>query len=106
MPVPPRDRLRDILEEIRTHSEQEHLREWLRIVSRSRRSNHSMGLYGQIFAVHHYWSVLEQRHPQSLAGNVSRIQHAFAAFLHVSPEAIDKYRRRIRARLAPNADHV
>jgi len=99
MPVPPRDRLRDILEEIRTNAKNGHLREWLRIVGRSRRSNHAMSQFAQLFTFHHYWTVVHERHPGLFSGNVLRIQRAFANYLHVSSDAVDKYRQKIKRRL-------
>jgi hypothetical protein len=99
VPIPSRDSLRNMLEDVRVHGQHEHLAEWHSICRSSRQNDHAMRRYGKIFVLQHYWSLLEQRYPQLLRRRVGRVQEAFAEFLYVSPDAVDKYRQRIRSRL-------
>lgn len=99
MPIPPRDDLRNALEDVRVNRKNDHLREWIEIVGSGRHNDHSSRAFGQIFIFNHYWTILEERHPSLLAGRVRQMQKAFAEYLYVSPAAVDKYRQRIRNRL-------
>lgn len=101
MPVPPRDRLRNVLEDTRLARANDHLSEWIRIIRRSRRNDQAIALFGQVLSVHHYWTTLEDRHPRLFGGNIGRLQEAFSRFLCVSTDAVDKYRQRIRRRRGP-----
>jgi len=101
MPIPSRDRLREVLEGVRVSHENEHLKEWIAMVAANRYNDHSIRCYGQIFVLHFYWTVFEERHPKVMTGNIGRIQEAFADYLAVSAEAVKKYRDRIRERLGP-----
>ena len=100
MPVPGRDRLRKALDTVRLHQDNDHLAAWIKVSRLSRPSDSAMTAFRRIFIQHHYWTALEQRHPQIFRGNVGRIQNAFAEYLYVSPDSVDKYRQRIRSRLA------
>ena len=99
MPVPPRDRLRDILEEIRVHHQDDHLADWVDVVGRNRHNDNSLQFYGSILAVHHYWTVLEERHSQALKGNIGRVEEAFAEFLGTGRDAVHGHRQHVRDRL-------
>lgn len=98
MPVPSRDKLRTILEEVRESHENEHLAEWIQIVGRDRHNDHSIQLFGSIFVVRHFEAVLNERHAEALDRKIGRMEEAFADFLAVSADAVDKYRQRIRRR--------
>lgn len=100
MPIPPRDSLRDMLDDQYGGEEKDHLKRWLRVIRRGRSNNESIIAFGQIFTVQHYWRVIEKRYPNVVKSNVGRLEKAFARFMKRSPEAIAKYRRRIRRRLA------
>ena len=99
MPIPPRDRLREVLEDVRVSHANEHLKDWIKTVSASRHNDHSIRRFGQMFALHFYWTVFEERHAQVMTGNIGRIQEAFGDYLGVSVDAIKKYFERIRKRL-------
>ncbi len=96
MPIPGRDRLIDVLTDVRHLQANDHLAGWLKLSRRDRSSDHSMQAVGQEFRLHHYWSILEQRHPTALERNVGRAQEAFGEFLGVDSATVDKYRQRIR----------
>lgn len=102
MPIPSRDMLRDVLDDIRTSHHAEHLRGWLNIVRKSRPNDRAVLRYGRILALHHYWTVLSERHPDLIGrrGNVGPIQRAFAKFLSVDAKTVEKDRQHIRRRLA------
>lgn len=100
VPVASRDMIRDILEEIRTHEDDNnHLKEWHAIVRKSRQNDHTLRKYGQILNLHFYWSRLRERHPNLFKGRVGKIQAAFGNYLGVDSKAIENARRRIKKRL-------
>jgi hypothetical protein len=107
VPVPPRDTLRDVLEDVRIGNENAHLGEWITVVRKGRANNESITRFERLLVLHHYWTVLQQRHPGIFRRNTGRIQDAFADFLHVSPRAIEKDRQLVRKRLnvSGNARH-
>ena len=99
MPIPSANLVRQMLDDVRMSHDNEHLAEWVRIVRKGRQNDHAVRAFGKIFVLHHYWMQLEQRHPLLFKGRVRQVHEAFAEFLYVSPDAVDKYRQKIRSRL-------
>lgn len=99
MPVPPRDQLRHALDDVRVARENDHLREWIKIVRHERHSNWALDAYGDIFALHHYRTVLLQRHAEVFSRRLGKLDEAFAGFLGRGIRTVENHRARIRTRL-------
>ncbi|MFQ5472540.1 MAG: hypothetical protein ACE5FA_06620 [Dehalococcoidia bacterium] len=99
MPIPSRDHLIGILEDVRRQHHNNHLANWLKVTRRNRTSDHSMRAYGRLFILQHYWSILEDRHATTLKRNVGRAEEAFSKYFNISQDVVKKDRQRIRDRL-------
>ncbi len=99
MPVPPRDQLRHMLDDVRLARENDHLREWIEIVRHERHSNRALDAYGDIFALHHHRTVLLQRHAGVFRRRLGKLDEAFAGFLGCDTRTVENHRARIRTRL-------
>jgi hypothetical protein len=99
VPIPDRDRLRSVLEDLRTQRRDDHLREWTSKIRRDRRNNDAIEQFANVFRLQHCWAQLERRHPGLLRGRIGKVHEAFAAFLKVGVSAVEKYRGKIRRRL-------
>lgn len=100
-----RGRLRAILDEVRVSHEDAHLEELIRIVRRDRHNDHTVRLLGRVFLVRHIEALLRERHPEALHRNVGPMEEVLARFLHVSPDAIMKYRQRHRSSKITRMDY-
>ncbi len=101
-PVPSRDELRGALENARSQAEPDHLREWFELIRGDNVGKSEIYPLGRRFELQHFWRALHERHPNALHGEAYSLRHAFALFLHVSPETVRKDLSKIADRLGPN----
>ena len=91
-PIPSRDELRRVLEDVRSRSVPAHLGEWSHIVRAGNQGKRDIQRYGRLFTLQHYWRVLHARHDKALHGYGGRValRAVFANFLGQKPETIRK----------------
>ncbi|MEE8170553.1 MAG: hypothetical protein V3T70_08400 [Phycisphaerae bacterium] len=100
MPVPPRDTLRNMLEQNRRSLDNAHLTEWSNMVRSDRTNNREIESFGTMFILNHYLRILRDRHPALFRRNQGRIDRAFAQFLGGDLKGVYRRRRQLEKRLA------
>lgn len=90
-PVGTRDGLQDMLTEaIQRPKESEHLREWLKIVSRDNPARKPIAQFERLLQLQHYWRIVHHRHAQAIRRKLKDVKEVFARFLEASPETIHR----------------
>lgn len=90
-PVPTRDELRDLMEDaLRGPGTPAHLAEWIANVQTSNSAKNTIQRYARLFELQHYVRTLYQRHAAALRQRKSSMTQAFATFLKVSDDTIEK----------------
>lgn len=87
-PLPDRDELRRQIEEaVRSLSEPPaHLRGWMDIVAADNARKSEIGTHARKFLLIHYWTVLFDRHADTLDGQIQNLHRAFAQFFGTCQE--------------------
>jgi hypothetical protein len=90
-PVPTRDELRDLMEDaLRAPGTPEHMAEWVAFVRAGNSAKSTIQRYARLFELQHYIRVVYQRHAEALHRQKSWVIQAFASFLDVSDDTIEK----------------
>lgn len=100
MPIPPRDDLRDSIEDARAGPDQVHLGEWLAMVHKSKESRNAIRGFEIKFVLNHYWNVIRSRYATLFDGNIGNVEKSLAEFLKLKISAVRNHRRVIARRLA------
>lgn len=102
-PIPSRDELRKILEEsLRNRSAPAHLAGWHKLVGGRNPAKNQIARHGRLFEIQHYCRILQQRHPEALAGRLGKLELALSAFLQAKEATIHADFGLIRRRLGPD----
>jgi hypothetical protein len=80
-PVPGRDELRHLMEDILRGTPSPHLTEWHTLVGADNRAKGRLDRYARLFVLQHYWAVLHHRYGSILRRRVTVLKAAFARFL-------------------------
>jgi hypothetical protein len=101
-PVPSRDELRYLLEQMRTREVRDHMKEWSGMASGKVQGTLSIGRFARIFKLQHYFRAFHLRHAESRNRRMDEIQDAFASYFKVSKRTVRDDMTEIAARIGEN----